>query len=100
MTDKEKYINKKVYIVFNAEGERIAIGNGKNIYITKGHITSSITHQLKYEKNYARYDNYDSKELIEKKAKESLEKRYKGFKVVEYELKPTGKEIDLNEFIK
>lgn len=73
--------NMKVYLVFNKDGERVAIGNNKAIYTNKGHIKSSLTHQLKYY------------------PKNKFKQKFGGFKVKEYELKETGKTFDIMDFI-
>jgi hypothetical protein len=85
MNDIEKYKNKKVYIVFDEKGNRKAIGNGKNIYISKAHIKGSLTQQAKY----CLHDGIE--ELI---------KRFTGYTIRTYELKDTGEEITIEDFIK
>jgi hypothetical protein len=85
MNDIEKYKNKKVYIVFDEEGNRKAIGNGKNIYISEARIKGSLTQQTKY------YLHDGIEELI---------KRFGRYTIRTYELKDTGEEITIEDFIK
>lgn len=77
----------KVYLVFNKDGERVAIGNNKAIYTNKGHIKSSLTQQLKYYLHSMT------------NVKKNVKKRFDGWTVKEYELKETGVSFDIMDFI-
>ena len=89
--DLEKTNGKKVYIIFNNDNKKVKLGTGKNIYLSKGHIKNMINGIKKHDKL--------TREMTEDIFKVKLEKKNicDGLKVVEYELKPTGKEFDLNE---
>ena len=76
--DIEKYNGKKVYMVFNENGDRTAVGNGKNIYLSKGHIKGSLNQQKRYC---------------------DIEEKYKGFKIVTYKLIEIEEKIDLLSII-
>jgi ferritin len=101
-SDREKYENKKLYIIYNNHNERVQLGKGKNMYLSIGHIRTMMKKKLKNEKfTFEMTKNIFPDEMseVDNYINEFL-KNYNGFKIVEYKLVSTGKEIDLNKFIK
>ena len=98
-TLKQKYENKKVYCLFNPEGEKVRIGNVK-IYLEKHHIKTALKIELDNSINYHKHMcEILGEEINIPKIIKDHEKKYEGVKVVEYQLKVV-KETDCTKLLK
>ena len=93
-TEKEKFQNKKVYMLFDKDGNKFNIGKTKT-YFTLGHIKNAL--RLDLQKKILYQEALSKESSIEEVKKEHFE-FYKDMKIVEYELKQK-KEINCSDLL-